>query len=163
MTMIVDMISNDPILQRKTLFRGKTDLLSKTFVIPIDFDANIIQVTEEFVGRPDLLSKEVYGSEEYASILCKLNGISNPLSLNKGMYIVVPKPDALDDFYVIPELSWEDKEDTSEDYNKNKVIGKTDRFTPKSKSVKDKKRKPNEALITDKRFNIDRLSKSVVY
>ena len=154
-----DIITKDPILFRKTEFKEFTDLLSKTFVIPFDFDASIIQVTEEFVGRPDLLSKEVYGSEEYASILCKLNGISNPLALNKDMYIVVPKPDSLDDFYVIPD-NWETHEDNFEHTTNS---SKEDIFNPKPKTTKDKKRKPNEALITDKRFNIDTLSKSVVY
>lgn len=154
-----DIITKDPILFRKTEFNEFTDLLSKTFVIPFDFEASIIQVTEEFVGRPDLLSKEVYGSEEYASILCKLNGISNPLSLNKDMYIVVPKPDSLDDFYVMPE-NWETEKD---DFMGTKTRDKDDIFNPKPKTTKDKKRKPNEALITDKRFNIDALSKSVVY
>ena len=75
------------------------------------------------------------------------------------MYIVVPKPDSLDDFYVIPD-NWETQEDNFEHTTNG---SKDDIFNPKPKTTKDKKRKPNEALITDKRFNIDALSKSVVY
>lgn len=152
--------------------KDSTNLLETTFVWPgEDFSANIIQVTSEFIGRPDLLSKEVYGSEEYAGIICKVNGISNPIELNKDMLIALPAPDILDKFVVqesLDEVYWSDPDkDTPENGtsgstgNKGSVQKNYQLPTPKTST--DKNRRPNEALATDKRFNIDKISKRVVY
>ena len=148
--------------------KDSTNLLETTFVWPgEDFSANIIQVTSEFIGRPDLLSKEVYGSEEYAGIICKVNGISNPIELNKDMLIALPAPDILDKFIVqesLDEIYWSDED------SKNNNTGSTGNSNtnkkyqlPAPKTSTDKNRRPNEALATDKRFNIDKISKRVVY
>ena len=149
--------------------KDSTNLLETTFVWPgEDFIANIIQVTSEFIGRPDLLSKEVYGSEEYAGIICKVNGISNPIELNKDMLIALPTPDILDKFIVqesLDEVYWNDEQDK----NGKTPAGSTGNNSTKNyqlptpKTSTDKNRRPNEALATDKRFNIDKISKRVVY
>lgn len=149
--------------------KDSTNLLETTFVWPgEDFSANIIQVTSEFIGRPDLLSKEVYGSEEYAGIICKVNGISNPIELNKDMLIALPAPDILDKFIVqesLDEVYWNDdnttKNNTAESTGNSNTNKKYQLPTPKAST--DKNRRPNEALATDKRFNIDKISKRVVY
>ena len=56
--------------------------------------------------RPDLLSNVVYGNNTSWDLLLKFNGISNPFSLAK------------DDFIMVPELSWMN-EQTYE--NKNNI------------------------------------------
>lgn len=148
--------------------KDSTNLLETTFVWPgEDFSANIIQVTSEFIGRPDLLSKEVYGSEEYAGIICKVNGISNPIELNKDMLIALPAPDILDKFVVqesLDEVYWNDKQEDKNPANGGVRNNSTKKYQlPTPKTSTDKNRRPNEALATDKRFNIDKISKRVVY
>ena len=49
-----------------------------------------IVVTDEFEGRPAYLAKVVMGDESYLDILCSINGISNPLTIQAGMIILVP-------------------------------------------------------------------------
>ena len=149
--------------------KDSTNLLETTFVWPgEDFSANIIQVTSEFIGRPDLLSKEVYGSEEYAGIICKVNGISNPIELNKDMLIALPAPDILDKFVVqesLDDVYWgtDEKKSRNSDTTGNSNKGTKNYQLPTPKTSTDKNRRPNEALATDKRFNIDKISKRVVY
>ena len=149
--------------------KDSTNLLETTFVWPgEDFSANIIQVTSEFIGRPDLLSKEVYGSEEYAGIICKVNGISNPIELNKDMLIALPAPDILDKFVVqesLDEVYWSEPENQENGKNGSTGNSNTNKKyqLPTPKTSTDKNRRPNEALATDKRFNIDKISKRVVY
>lgn len=149
--------------------KDATNLLETTFVWPGEnFSANIIQVTSEFVGRPDLLSKEVYGSEEYASIICKVNGISNPIEINDGMLIALPAPDILDKFIVqesLDEVYWSERPEDNNSGSSINYNGSDNKKyqLPIPKKSTDKNRRPNEALATDKRFNIDKISKRVVY
>ena len=147
----------------KIIKKSINNLLDTTFILPSeDFRAQIVEVTEEFICRPDLLSKEVYGSEEYAFIICKLNGISNPLELNRGMLLAIPSPDSLDQFVVqVNNDYWKDYEilENNEDPNNNNFKN-TQNNKPVPKKSTDKNRRPN---ATDKRFNIDKISKRIVY
>ena len=148
----------------KIIKKSINNLLDTTFILPgDDFSTQIVEVTEEFICRPDLLSKEVYGSEEYAFIICKLNGISNPLELNRGMLLAIPSPDSLDQFVVqVNNDYWKDYEILEEkNNNPDNNILKNNKPVPKKST--DKNRRPNEALVTDKRFNIDKISKRIVY
>lgn len=148
----------------KIVKKSINNLLDTTFILPSeDFRAQIVEVTEEFICRPDLLSKEVYGSEEYAFIICKLNGISNPLELNRGMLLAIPSPDSLDQFVVqVNNDYWKDFEINEEPSGvNNNYLDKNNKPVPKKST--DKNRRPNEALATDKRFNIDKISKRIVY
>ncbi len=54
-----------------------------------DFNWHRVDPSEEM--RPDLISFLYYGTENYADILCKYNGISNPFSLVRDQLIKVPK------------------------------------------------------------------------
>ena len=49
------------------------NFLDKTFVIPQDFEFNLFTVDDQYVMRPDLISKDAYGDSMYADIICKLN------------------------------------------------------------------------------------------
>ena len=149
----------------KIIKKSINNLLDTTFILPSeDFSVQIVEVTEEFTCRPDLLSKEVYGSEEYAFIICKLNGISNPLELNRGMLLAIPSPDSLDQFVVqVNNDYWKDFEINEEPISNNGNFKNTQNNKPVPKKSTDKNRRPNEALVTDKRFNIDKISKRIVY
>lgn len=127
------------------------DLLYQTFRIPKDFKYNVYVVTDEYVARPDLLSLHVYGTVNYADVLCKLNGISNPFELNDGMYIVAPDANDIPLFYTI-------------DHSKEDAIQSG--VTIDAKKLQKKKnetRKANEQVVGDRNFRIDRNSKIVIY
>ena len=122
-------------------------LSDSTFVIPQEYQYEILEVSDRYISRPDLLAHDVYGDTLYTDLLCKLNGISNPFELNKGMLIIVPSPECIMDFMkdvTIEEL---------DDYVENKP-------TPKNKTDK---RKPNEAVVGDSRFKIDKNRGVIIY
>lgn len=149
------MIEN-PLLVNKSDIKSKVlgeqiiNLLDKTFVIPNKFEYSTMEITEDFVARMDLVSKYIYGTEKYQDLLCKLNGISNPFELNEGTIIIIPEYEYLPDFYFFEKNSDKEQENTE-----NTTV-------PKAKKKKEK-RKPNEAIIGDKRFKIDTSRKVIVY
>ena len=126
------------------------NLTDQTFVIPQSYQYEILEVTEKYVARPDLLSKDIYGDTIYSDILCKLNGISNPFELNEHMLLVIPSPDCIMDF--MKTLTSADIDD-----NGNESIVK-----PIAKQ-KNQKRKANDAIVGDKRFSIDKANGIVIY
>lgn len=126
------------------------NLGDSTFQIPESYQYEIMEVTEKYIARPDLLSKDIYGDMMYSDLLCKLNGISNPFELNKGMIIIVPSPDCIMDFMKTPTV---DECDTNENTASSK---------PQSKK-KNEKRKANEAIIGDTRFKIDTNKGIIIY
>jgi len=125
------------------------DLLSKTFIYSTNFEYRIVEVTEMTVARPDILSNVAYGSDMYGDLICKINGISNPLEMNVGQLLVVPEPQSLKLFFT-KETS--DIDDLSKDSNL--------RPTPKKKK---EKRKTNEAIDGDVRYKIDSSNRIIVY
>lgn len=68
------------------------DLCQKT----VNFDFNsipvigIIIVDESLMGKPHLISKKAYQSENYGDIIANFNGISNPMSIDKGNILYIP-------------------------------------------------------------------------
>lgn len=125
------------------------NLGDSTFQIPAEYQYEILEVTERYVARPDLLSKDIYGDAIYGDIICKLNGISNPFEMNNGMILIMPSPDCIMEFIKIPSI---EECDTNELIN-DKPIAKS----------KNEKRKANEAIIGDTRFKIDRERGIVIY
>lgn len=123
------------------------NFLDKTFEIPSSFKFDIIKVTSQYVARPDLLSYDIYGTDLYVDIICKLNDISNPFELNEGDMIVIPSAADIASFFVKPIiLEQNDKE--------NNIL--------KAKQ-KQEKRKPNSAIVGDKRFTIDTKKRVIIY
>ena len=142
-------------LHNKTVYNSKYlneniyNLLDKTFEIPDDFMFDVIKLNPNYIARPDLLSYDLYGTDEYMDIICKINGISNPFEMNGEDTIVVPSASDISKFNIQPILL-----ETDEDKNKYNA--------PKSKQ-KNEKRKPNETVIGDKRFTIDLKKRVVIY
>ena len=123
------------------------NLNEQTFTIPKMYSYEVIEVDEKYIARPDLLSYDIYGDTLYTDVLCKLNGISNPFELNKGMLLIIPSPENILDFI----SKSEDNEDKSNNLSK-----------PTAKTKKEK-RKANEAVIGDTRFKIDSTKGIVIY
>ena len=126
------------------------NLLDKTFVIPDTFEYSVLVVDDQYIMRPDLISLDAYGDAMYADVICKLNGV-NPFEVNKNMELILPSPEYIMDFVVQPDT--DDRE-----------VGETSSlsYAPVAKSSV-QKRKANEAVIGDKRFNIDPVNGVIVY
>lgn len=127
------------------------NLGDSSFQIPAEYQYEIIEVTEKYVCRPDILSIDIYGDVIYTDLICKLNGISNPFELNKGMLLLIPSPDCIMSFMKTPTTAECDSYLDNESINK--PIAKT----------KNSKRKANEAVVGDTRFKIDKTRGIVIY
>lgn len=124
------------------------NLCDSSFIIPDSYQYEILEVTEKYIARPDLLSLDIYGDSLFADLLCKLNGISNPFELNKGMVLIIPSPDNIMNFMHTPEI-----QETDNLNSINKPIAKK----------KNEKRKANECVIGDTRFKIDSSRGIIIY
>ncbi len=77
---------------------GQPEAQTLDFVNPVlqldkvqfSFSSPPVLVSQELEGRPHLISKLVYGSEDYADILMQVNGIQNPLRVEAGQVLIVP-------------------------------------------------------------------------
>ena len=144
------LLINKSEIKSEVLNEKVVNLLDKTFRIPPEFDYNVVEITKDYIARMDLLSYQLYGTNKYQDVLCKLNGISNPLELNEGDIIICPDISDISYFYYLENPDERDPE----------AVGAAKR--PKSNG-KNEKRKPNEAVIGDKRFKIDQTRKVIVY
>ena len=132
------------------------NLLDLTFLIPSRYNYNIFTVTKDYIARPDLISYDAYGDETFADIICKVNGISNPFELNEGMKLIIPSPENILDFTRrVQKYPGEDLYNSTND----------SAVTSMQNNVKTKrsKRQANEAVVVDKRFNIDSASGIIIY
>ena len=66
------------------------DLLVQTIKPNAEIEGSIIAVNKYYVARPDLISMAMYGDDQYADIICKVNGISNPFEINENDILVIP-------------------------------------------------------------------------
>jgi len=132
------------------------DLMSDTYnkdIVPLGYP---LIVNEYYVGRPDLISLAMYGDDKYGDILCKINGISNPFELNE------------DDVLLIPSITYLEscikKHRTPSDFiedEKTETIQKKD--TNNYQKRKNETRSPNEQIIGDSNFIIDKSLGVVFY
>lgn len=142
------LITQKPELEYKfsdgTVERVK-DLLVKTFDDTIDFSNayTIIEVSKEYIARPDLVSFVLYHSDEYADILCKINGISNPFELMEGNVLICPRPEYINRFSKVVKTNMDGLASTS-----SSLLTRTQTF----KKNKDEKRSPNEATVFDHNY-----------
>jgi hypothetical protein len=149
---------NYKILDYKTQItrNGETyyDLMSKSFNYTNNIEGAFLIVNKYYVARPDLISLALYGSDEYADVICKINGISNPFEINENDLIFYPNPEYLTECYKYygDESSFiesEEDELTKREKNYQKSINET--------------RSPNEQIVGDKNFTIDKSLGLVFY
>lgn len=127
------------------------NLLLKTFIVPSNFTYTVFKVTKKYIARPDLISLDAYGTTNYMDIICKINGISDPFTLNSGVYLILPSPNSITDFI---------NSNTSElSFFQEDTISSSPVSTKSSQS----QRKANEALTGDTRFIIDKEKGIVIY
>ena len=132
------------------------DLLSQ--VINPDCSVSIgdmLIVNEYYVGRPDLISLAVYGTDKYADVICKVNGISNPFELNEDMLVICPTRSSIDRMFAYGKLNA-----GSELVKDGSRISKSSTNGTKLKSDT---RSPNEATVGTKNYVIDKTLGIVFY
>ena len=110
---------------------------------PIFEGITFIKVTDDYVARPDLISLAVYGTDQYADILCKINGISNPFELMEGNILICPREEFINRFSKAVSDNMDGLASTS-----SSLLTKKQSF----KKNKDEKRSPNEATVFDHNY-----------
>lgn len=151
---------NNKILQNKPLIIYSNDTGQDLLYKSINFKENIggkyLKVNEYYVARPDLISFACYGTDIYGDVLCKINGISNPFELNEGTILFIPEYESLT---VMCDV-------TPEQSEKNTVIDKDTIFNNGkigNQKLKNETRSPNEQIIGDQNYIIDKSLGVVIY
>lgn len=129
------------------------DLLTKSCNSMDSTAGDIIIVNKYYIARPDLISLAVYGSDEYADLICKYNGISNPFELNENDVIILPQ------YHEFQNLIDTVNNTTSELVNDD-VSDNTNYSSNKKKSDR---RSPAQTTTGDKNFIIDKSLGVVFY
>ncbi len=89
-------LSKKPIMERNG--QKFMDLSVQTIDPEVGISGSMILVNKYYVARPDLISLAVYGTDQYADIICKINGISNPFEINENDLIILPHIEVIMDF-----------------------------------------------------------------
>lgn len=146
-----------PILQNSLLTDKKSvlskhlgeyiiDLGRKTFKIPKYFTFRWAHGDDDHAARPDLVSQMMYDTDIYGDIIAKLNGYGNPFEFSDDDSIIIPE------IIDIPSFFFNGDDDLSEESH----------YEPKQKKKNDK-RTPNQSVVGDTRFKIDKANKIVIY
>lgn len=153
------MLDYDILLSKPTISKDDgeyyKDLLSQTINKEVKrlYNSNLIIVSRDYVCRPDLISLAAYGTDKYADIICKINGISNPFELNEDMILVLPHQNYLDSFVTTAKPS--------------SIVKSEDEIlsTPLKTNQKRKndRRSPAEQVVGENTFYIDKIAKIVYY
>ena len=125
------------------------DLLSKSYNKDKPITGTFLCVNKLYIGRPDLISLAVYNSDEYADIICKVNGISNPFELNEDDMIFIPSQDYIDHvckFY----------NENSGFINEDDELNENDKLLNNYQKKEDERRAPNEQKVGDVNYVIDK-------
>ena len=133
------------------------DLLNKTFDETVYSNVMPLIVNKYYVARPDLISLALYGDDKYADIICKINGISNPFELNENDILIVPNIEYLTTCIY---KSKQKGDDFIEDPKKDTIQTK-DKYNMQKK--KNESRSPNEQVIGESNFIIDKSLGLVFY
>ena len=130
------------------------DLLASNFNTKISLSGTPLIVNKYYVARPDLISQAMYGTDKYADIICKVNGISNPFELNEDDILLIPSVEycesCINKSITISELI---TETNSNIVNTHKNYQKTTAET----------RSPNEQTSGEQNYIIDQSSGLIFY
>lgn len=139
-----------PIKVHKESGEEMIDLYSQTFTFPTEFSYKFVEVDSSIEARPDIISSNIYGTDKYGDLICKINGISNPFELSAGTILLIPEVQFLKEFYT-------NETNLDDDFGKNST-----KRVPIPKR-KNERRRPNEAIVGDIRYRIDKSSKIIYY
>lgn len=96
MNMFKNVIDNKEIIKKNDI--EIVDFISSIFndKKTSDIVFNLYRVPDSMKMRIDLISLAAYGSDEYADILLKYNGISNPFTINTNDILLIPTLDTVE-------------------------------------------------------------------
>jgi len=152
-----------------------TDLLCKDMYEGVYINNfEFVVVNKDYVARPDLISLAIYKTDEYADIICKINGISNPFELNEDMLLICPsiseidrilKPGTQTDIMtegtnVVQSIGTSTYQKSNLDKAKETISKEAKNKLQKQKS---ERRSPAEQTVTDNNFVIDKSLGIVIY
>lgn len=118
---------------------------------------DLLIVNEYYVARPDLLSLAVYGSDEYADVICKYNEISNPFDLNEDMLLFIPE--FSDAMYMYSNPGVVESPQIENDKTLLTEVKNKFKFQKKKSEV----RSPSQQTIGDKNYIINREAGIIIY
>ena len=155
------------------------DLMTESYVKDIGIAGQPIIVNEYYVGRPDLISQAMYGTDKYEDILCKINGISNPFELNENMMVFCPTADYLTKLIKpgSPHSALINKNastakgtnsnGTSENPTNNSLTNKNESTISKEQTnlqkLKSDRRTPGDQTVDENNYIIDKTLGIVIY
>lgn len=112
-------------LYRKPLFKKPDgnyvlDLIKATvrYLFPPEYQRAII-VSDDFQMRPDLISGATMGDPSKMDYILKLNGVSNPLSIEVGDILLIPDVSQMASSFINPDPEQEENVDKLQ-LNENK-------------------------------------------
>lgn len=111
--------------------------------------ARRVVVSKYYVARPDLISLAIYKDDQFADLICKVNGISNPFEINEDMILLLPSRYKLESI----------KNDSGNVSGSELTIsgaGSTITATEQgNKKLKNERRSPAEATVEDSNYTVD--------
>ena len=75
-------------------------------------DVNIYKVNKAYAMRPDLIAYAAYGSTENMELILKINGISNPFSIDENDIVIIPDKDKISSIVKPMSMSITDGDNT---------------------------------------------------
>lgn len=113
-------------------------------------------INKYYVGRPDLVSLALYGDDKYGDIICKLNGISNPFEMNEDDIIFVPSISYITN--AVHKAS-DDSDFIDDDASTYLEITSSKNYQKR----KNERRSPNQQLVGESNYIIDKSNGIVFY
>ena len=170
MAIDMKMIRLKRVINKKNYFGESKDIVDLTeptyipkFDSPKFIIARTIRVSEDYEMRPDLISMYAYGTDQYADIIMKCNGISNPFSIKRGDLLLIPKMEGARTFYQQPKVSQKEIEEVKRAWiDKKRYAKPTEERLAKLKKLAESKKngsptitstnklKPGESAVTTK-------------
>lgn len=148
-------LNKKPVVERNGV--KYIDLLPQTIDPNVHISGTLLMVNKHYVARPDLISLAVYGDDQYADLLCKINGISNPFELNENDIIIIPRIEVIQDMTNVSPV-----ESVFIDNNKNNEIGNSFIDTELQVEV-NSTRSPNEQVKGMKNIIVDEENGLLLY
>ena len=133
------------------------DLLSKSYDGDLIKTGTFITVNKYYVARPDLISFALYGTDKYADVICKINGISNPFELNENDVLLVPSIEYLENFAKSFDSSGSELINENEDSDEILKIKNTTQKRP------NERRSSNNQLVGESSYIIDKTHGIIIY
>lgn len=111
--------------------------------------ARRVVVSKYYVARPDLISLAIYKDDQYADLICKINGISNPFEINENMILLLPSR------YKLESIKNETGSTANSELIYNNTNSSITNTNQGNKKLKNERRSPAEATVEDSNYTIN--------